>query len=347
MNRKALIAAAGFVCIALGESPSRRNILRRIAQVNGGKAFRASEVAEFLAQPDLPWRTTARNHLGTIPEPSPESPHEPAPESPQDTFSVLKMSDSEPPREPVPEPPREPACDVDGNRFARARGDILSLDQDQVGRRDRETTEELAQAKAFANRAATSSSPQLALLDSKTKTKSRPQSSPRNLTSEQLEGFKIRDKIGLRVRGVLHGMTLSGWRKRNGRAALDLAQSGETAESVCAFWDAELDRTGEPLVVLSWLQERMATRSAKESRSDMPGRDDDPVDPRLERIWALRDAGLPIDTPEPKTAMQIQLDETYAQHEREFERRMLELQKTGGSGSGLGDDLASYLEAKR
>jgi hypothetical protein len=48
VNRRLLIWAAGSMCIALGERPTRRNIQRRIALVNDGKTFQTKEVAEFL-----------------------------------------------------------------------------------------------------------------------------------------------------------------------------------------------------------------------------------------------------------------------------------------------------------
>jgi hypothetical protein len=45
---------AGYACLAFGEVPTRRNIQRRIAQLNNGKTFGSDEVHDFLRT--APWQ---------------------------------------------------------------------------------------------------------------------------------------------------------------------------------------------------------------------------------------------------------------------------------------------------
>lgn len=86
-------------------------------------------------------------------------------------------------------------------------------------------------------------------------------------------------------------MTLEGWRRRNGRTALDLAKSGENAQSVVAFWRAEYERTGDPLIMLDYLQLRLSTSPRSPATDEGAIFDDDEiVDERLEAVRARADA---------------------------------------------------------
>jgi hypothetical protein len=60
VNRRSVIRAAGWLCIAYGELPSRRNIQRRIAETNDGRTFGSDEIHDVL-------RTAPYPELGPVP----------------------------------------------------------------------------------------------------------------------------------------------------------------------------------------------------------------------------------------------------------------------------------------
>lgn len=49
MNRPAIIKAAYFMCLALGDDPTVRNVAEQISRARGGKGFRVSLVTEWLS----------------------------------------------------------------------------------------------------------------------------------------------------------------------------------------------------------------------------------------------------------------------------------------------------------
>ncbi|MBD5603591.1 MAG: hypothetical protein IAI48_00625 [Candidatus Eremiobacteraeota bacterium] len=92
-------------------------------------------------------------------------------------------------------------------------------------------------------------------------------------TEAQVRGWAIRDAILSLVEPHLEHQTPARWRTTNGFAALDMAEAGTTVEQAVDAWNAFFARTGNPIIKLATLAERMAVDAARVSAT----RRDDPA----------------------------------------------------------------------
>lgn len=71
----------------------------------------------------------------------------------------------------------------------------------------------------------------------------------------------ILDAVGACVAPHLSKITITQWRRNSAHVARDMAEAGVTPEEAASAWRDEYDRTGIPMLVLKWLQERMASQA--------------------------------------------------------------------------------------
>ncbi len=100
----------------------------------------------------------------------------------------------------------------------------------------------------------------------------------------------ILDAVGSLIQPHLAGMTIGIWRRNNANAARDMVESGVTSDSAAEIWLSEFERTGVPIIMLKWLQERIANAAARGVKhSHMPSNDNLPT--IEDDIAALRAVG--------------------------------------------------------
>ena len=100
----------------------------------------------------------------------------------------------------------------------------------------------------------------------------------------------ILDAVGSLIQPHLAGMTIGIWRRNNANAARDMVEAGVTSDSAAEIWLSEFERTGVPIIMLKWLQERIANAAARGVKhSHMPSNDNLPT--IEDDIAALRAVG--------------------------------------------------------
>jgi len=227
MNRQAIIKAAYFAVLAMGNKPSRRSVERMIRKITDGVGFASADVAAW-------FRANPQYQLSRAQSPEPV----------QNQYRTTL--------EPFAEPLTERQSSVAQNQYENLTQNPSHAHAAKVLVKNKRNVDTPYQPG------------QLSLLpDAALKASKRKNDTVKTKVESEVEqrAFAIRDAVARCVQPLLNGITISAWKLQNARAAMSLAEANKTPNEVVAYWHAHTAWDGRPFIRLDKLQEDMVKTS--------------------------------------------------------------------------------------